>query len=442
MVLGLALAATLAVAAGTAGDLDLAFDTDGIVVTEVEAYGLVRGVATQSDNRVVAVGNERTQLSDRDGRWVVHRYDTDGSLDTGFGSSGKVMLFGDHSLNIDDEASDVAVDSSGRIVVVGNHWIVTAGKKKTKKDNDIAVVRLNANGALDNTFGDGGVVHTDLGNRKRTNEWATDVVLQSDGKILVAGVRGSVGQHSGAAVALVRYDANGDLDTGFGNDGILVDDFLGSDTIIAYLAVDLQSDGKIVVGGYQIESGPPQTADRGAFLARYKASGSVDRSFGTRGKAYADFELIDLAIDSSDKIVVSGSNLDQDELYLSRYTADGSLDTTFGTNGLADSGITGAHRGFDIVLDGSGRITVALALLAASSPGSTTAAMRFDGDGTRDTGFGTDGLGEVVDLNGDDTREWATAVALDGSGRIVLGGFTETTGTAFDPDWLLARYHG
>ena len=172
------------------------------------------------------------------------RYNTDGSLDPGFGIEGKVIT--DFS-GTNDEALGVAIQADNKIVAVG-------GSPSPATNNDFVLARYNTDGSLDNTFGNGGKVSTDfLGEYDR----ATAVAIQSDQRIVVTG---TANQNTAPSFAVARYDANGSLDTNFGNGGKVTTDF---STPAAANSLVIQSDNQIVVAG---EAGSHFA------LARYKVA--------------------------------------------------------------------------------------------------------------------------------------------------------------------------
>src|SRR5262249_6508072 len=127
-----------------------------------------------------------------------------GALDTTFGQGGAVLThFGAFN---NDQAQAIAVQSDGKIVVVGSGG---------STGNDFEVVRYNPNGSLDTSFGSGGKVTTDFAGR---GDAAQAVVIQSDGKIVVVG-SAYMGSTTGTDFALARYNSNGSLDTSFGIGG-------------------------------------------------------------------------------------------------------------------------------------------------------------------------------------------------------------------------------
>jgi len=182
------------------------------------------------------------------------RYNTDGSLDTSFNGTGKVLT--DFGANSSDMGNETRMQADGKIVVVG--WSNTGGT------NDFAIARYNTNGTLDTGFGTGGKVTINLGN----SDFAEGLTIQSDGKILVTGTAGI----NGGDVGLARLNTDGTLDTTFGGgDGIVTTDYSGSSDDRGY-SVAVQSDGQIVVSGTtQVGGGGYNVA-----LNRYSSTGSLD----------------------------------------------------------------------------------------------------------------------------------------------------------------------
>jgi uncharacterized delta-60 repeat protein len=212
------------------GDLDTSFGTGGKVTTAIgSADDTAYSVVLQSDGKIIAVGQSDNGANTD---FAVVRYNADGSLDTSFDTDGKVTTAIGSS---NDNARSVVLQSDGKIVVVGNSW---------SSVYDFAVVRYNANGSLDTSFSGDGKVTTQVGGS--LSDTAYSVVLQSDGKIIVAGT-------SDSDFAVVRFNADGSLDTSFDTDGKVTTP-IGSGTDEAYSVV-LQSDGKIIAAGYS-NNGP------------------------------------------------------------------------------------------------------------------------------------------------------------------------------------------
>ena len=190
--------------AASAGAWDPTFGTGGKVTTAFnfhQAPGF--GAALGSDGKIVVVGGPQFNLA---------RYNSDGSLDTTFGTSGKVLTdFGG-----DTEATGVTIQADGKIVVVGF-------KNFNGVQVDFALARYNRDGSLDTTFGTGGKVITDF--QSHVAE-AAAVTLQHDGKLVVAGkALNGAGGGGNFDFALARYNPDGSLDSSFGSGGELVTDF-------------------------------------------------------------------------------------------------------------------------------------------------------------------------------------------------------------------------
>ncbi|MCF6203041.1 MAG: DUF4347 domain-containing protein, partial [Methylococcaceae bacterium] len=229
----------------TDGSLDTSFDTDGIVTTDIGS-GLEKGesVTVQADGRILVAGYTGG------GDFALMRYNTNGSLDASFGSGGIVTTAVGSGT---DEGYDLAVQTDGRILMTGY--------SDNGSNNDFALVRYNTDGSLDTSFGTNGTVTTPIGN----NDVATGVSIQTDGRIIVAGY-----SHNGtdSDFALVRYDSDGNLDSSFGTGGI-VTTAVGTVTDMGR-SVFVQDDGRIVVAGISSDD---------FAVVRYNADGSLDTDF-------------------------------------------------------------------------------------------------------------------------------------------------------------------
>ena len=236
----------------TDGSLDTGFGGDGMVTTAVGS-GQDQGysVAQQADGKLILAGSSH---NGSEYKFTVVRYNTDGSVDTGFGTSGIATAAGAGG---DDYANDVAIQSDGKIVVSGYNNSAT---------NDFTVMRFNADGSLDSSFGDSGWVITPVG---AGDDRPSGMTLQDDGKILVSGRA----QFSDYDFAVVRYNNDGSLDTSFGDDGKVITDIANDDYGYGVVA---KSDGTIVVTGM---SKPGVTQDFA--LVKYNADGSLHTSFAS-----------------------------------------------------------------------------------------------------------------------------------------------------------------
>lgn len=324
---------------------------------------------------------------------------TFGGLDSTFGSNGKVKTpIGFKN----DVANAMAIQSNGKIVV--------AGRAANATDDDFAIARYNSSGSFDNSFGSSGRVTTNIG---RDDE-AFGVAIQTDGKIVAAGVGGSF------YFGLARYDASGNLDATFGTGGkvkTLVQPYGNAAT-----AVGIQADGKIVAVGYAFD-----TKEEFA-LARYNTDGSLDAGFGTGGTVTtpvgASADKIDaLAIQGNQKLVVGGwtHNGVDDDFALARYNTNGTLDGTFGSGGIVTTPITtGDEHIHALAIQPDGKIIAAgWAYNAAPGNSNDYVVVRYNANGTLD---GTFGSGGVVTTSLSSGADEINGMALEADGTIVVGG--------------------
>ena len=201
--------------------------------------------------------------------------------------------------------------------------------------NDFALVRFNSDGTLDISFGTGGKVTTDFGLSTQGFSYAqaNSIALQQDGKIVLAG---TALLNSVRNFALVRYNSNGTLDTGFSTGGKVTTPFSTPNPSFdnaSAESVAVQPDGKIVAAGL---------AAFDIALARYNSNGTLDTSFGTGGEVTTSIspsydQAFSVAVQQDGKIVVAGRTVTLSDgnfhSALARYNSDGMLDTTFGTGG-------------------------------------------------------------------------------------------------------------
>ena len=214
------------------GSFDTSFGTGGKVTTAFGGtYAAGYGVARTPDGKIVVGGIKEFVGSGFDYDFAVARYNDDGSLDTSFGAGGKVTT---DFASTDDIPYTVAVQADGKIVLAG---ITDSGNA-----SNFGLVRYNVDGSLDASFGSGGKVVTDFG---ANFEAGNSVTIQADGKIVVAGFS-FLGSFN-VDFALARYNSDGSLDTSFGTGGRVITAF-GSNNESA-VSVVIQSDGKIVLAG-------------------------------------------------------------------------------------------------------------------------------------------------------------------------------------------------
>jgi uncharacterized delta-60 repeat protein len=391
----------------------------------------------------------------------------DGSLDISFDVDGKVKT---NIGTFNDRGNAIAIQSDGKIVVVG--------QSNNGSQNLFTILKYQTNGTLDTTFGNAGVVFVDFGTSGCV---ANAVVIQDDGKIVVAG-------HNNSDFAVARLNENGTLDLSFDLDGLVTTSFGTSSNFESINALVIQKDGKILAVG---------TAQNGNFdfaLARYNDNGSLDTSFDNDGKLITSHpnglnEYCNaVAIQNDDKIVVAGyiSTGSTNDFEIIRYNVNGSFDTTFNFTGkvftdfgttqdianaikiqsdnkivVAGSSSNGINSFFalarynddgllDTSLDIDGKLTTAFGtndatgnalfiqndtkIIVGGSSGSDFGLARYNNNGTLDITFDTDGK---VTTDFDNYSENGLQMAMQTDGKIILvGNSFNDTSTAF----ALARY--
>jgi uncharacterized delta-60 repeat protein len=362
------------------GSLDPTFGNGGKLT---DWSGRANGVAIQADGKIVAVG--RTPANTSLGVFIVARYNPDGSRDATFGNAGRVSIpvgFFGSSFGV-----DVAIQPDGKIVV-------------TCYDDDQnfgALVRLNVDGSLDTSFGSNGSVGT--------TGSVYSVAIQPDGKIITSA---GVPYKSPFNYRIRRYNANGSVDTTFGNGGV-------ADLPIGATAVVVQDDGRIVAAG---------GASNAFAVARLNSDGTADQSFGNGGLVTTAIgsEASSVSVQSDGKIVAVSILRNVGNQFLVRYNANGSLDSTFDNDGivsLAEGLCCWAYYSFrHVVALTNGGIVVK----GTSFNGSNYdfAIGRYNADGSLDTTFGGGDGVTTVDFN--NSNDFASAMALDKQGRIVVAG--------------------
>ena len=394
---------------------------DGFVTT---AFGSGtdegRSVLVQPDGKIVVVGLGQVGASYD---FAIARYNMDGSLDASFGGGdGKVTT--SLSLSSADIAYSVTLQPDGKILVAGEIYQGTT--------SDFALVRYNADGSLDTTFGGGdGIVTTPIG---AGSEDGTSVAVQSDGKILVAGFSDNGTDND---FAVVRYNADGSLDASFGGGDGIVTTSVGLSHDQAS-GMQILSDGKILVSGTTVTSGNSDFA-----LVQYNADGTLDTSFGggdgivvTAASSGTD-QALSLAVQSDGKILVGGYSAvgGSWDFTVVRYNADGTLDTSFSGDGIATAALGAfTDKGTSLVLQADGKVIIVGHVFNGTNYDIGLA--RFNTDGTLDVSFGGgDGTVTMAVGSGDD---YAYDVKVQADGKIVVSG---STYNGSNDDLLLVRFN-
>jgi uncharacterized delta-60 repeat protein len=321
------------------------------------------------------------------------------------------------------------IDIATAAVLQTDGKIVIAGYVDLGPLEEFGVTRVNTDGTIDNSFGINGKVITDVG---PSNARAHAVAIQADGKILVAG--------SANAFVLARYHPEGVIDSTFGINGIQTERFDSIDFFAHCTSMAIQADGKIILAGHSSS----QAVDFA--LVRYHPNGIIDTSFGTLGRITTDIGFTTdnganaIAIQADGKIVAGGftGNFPVGDFCLMRYTTDGSLDSTFNMDGKVTTSISQfADNLTALVIQPDGKI-IAAGHTNSGDPyhwNFDFTLTRYNENGSLDSTFGTDG--KVITAFGPN-NDGVNSVALQSDGKIVAIGYTTNLQ---DRDFAVARYH-
>ncbi|MBX3716708.1 MAG: VCBS repeat-containing protein [Burkholderiales bacterium] len=397
-----------------AGALDTTFGTGGKAMLPWDYSSLGYAIARQADGKLVVAG----RMSHFSGtKMLVARFNADGTLDTSFGTNGATTVnpFGF------SEAYALAIAADGSITVAGY---------ASGSNPDMVVFRVTSSGALDPTFGTGGVKTIDF---RGGFDMARAVHLVADGKVVVTGIGSQSSAGTNFDFAAVRLNADGSVDKTFGpagQDGLALYDLSG-----AYDGgqVSVATGGGFVIGG--VSQQPGQTRYEMSVL-RITADGARDPLFGANGVAFvggtASYFTRGLAVQADGKVVVCSTGRPT----YARLTASGALDGTFGAGGiqaetdtaLIDCGAIQANA--DGTLSSFGSRIVTASVFARD-----LAMVRYTSAGARDAAFGG-GTG-IVTLNLFSMNLDPRALALAPSGGILVAGMLHDT---HDADAAVMRF--
>jgi uncharacterized delta-60 repeat protein len=391
----------------SAGNLDTTFGTGGKVVTDFGAGSIntVDTLAVQPDGKILVAGHAQASASSRS-LLALARYNSDGTLDLGFGTGGKVTTDFDP---LSAEAVGVCVEPSGKIIVVGQGPPNGLGVVVTI---NIFLSAYNSDGSPDMTFGTAGEVVDSVSVRQFSfSAQVTGVACQPDGKSLVGAGASSTSQFSsGGPTSIIRYNVDGSRDSTFGSGGVAG---------ISYntgQGIAVQPDGKIVAGVEHI------------YLLRLNPDGSPDLNFGSGGLAVGNLIVAGMGthtifLQPDGRIVCLG--IENRSNSVTRFNVNGTLDQTFGQGGVVFNRSMTLSFG---ALQTDGKI------VQATTTNGMFDLIRYDPNGGLDTSFGSNG--DV--LTAFDTTSMASlaGIVIQPDGKIVAAGTVTGSATNFG----LVRY--
>jgi uncharacterized delta-60 repeat protein len=390
-------AGPLALTGGSSATLTATASLPGFNVAGSGFDGTVFAVTVQADGKVLVGGRFTAYNGNATAPDNLVRLNADGSLDNTFNNAGA---------GANDVVRALTVQPDGK-VLVGGDFRTYNGNSATPD----YVLRLNADGSLDNTFNPGGTGPDYI---------VLALVGQPDGKVLVGGDFRTYNGNSATPDYVLRLNADGSLDNTFNPGGT------GANNYVRALAV--QADGKVLVGGdFTAYNGNPAAPND---LLRLNADGTLDNTFNNGTTAGPDNIVQTLAVQADGKVLAggtftayNGSATAPDRVM--RLNADGSLDNTFNLGG------TGANSSvLALVVQADGKVLIGGDFTAYNSNASAPDnVLRLNADGTLDNTFNLGGAGP---------NSFLFALAVQADGKVLIGGnFTTYNGNGAAPDRLL-----
>lgn len=400
---------------GPPGSVDTSFQGGTVLVPVGGSDSYAYAMTAQPDGKLLVAGTSH----EHNGDFAVLRLTRDGEPDASFGSAGLVTTEVGPGADV---ARAIAVDEAGRIVV--------AGSASGAVGLDFAVVRYQPNGKLDESFGSKGKTIVSFADDADT---AYSLVLQRDGKIVIGGDSNQAGGQTGLDFALLRLDADGKPDASFGDAGRVttsIASFGARDSIYALALQEIAGEQRIVAAGGE-----------GDFaLARFRADGALDETFGEQGKVSGLFTSTigaarALAVTPEGEIVVAGHA--QHDFALAKLRKSGALAAEFGTDGKVVTAVSKSNwdEAHGLALEADGKLLVAGWTYEGNSSSGNTALLRYDAQGALDASFGESGV-VITEVAAPSKADQGSAllVAPDErvpSERILVAGFANASFAEF-----------
>ncbi|HSD13406.1 MAG TPA: hypothetical protein VLB74_02020 [Flavobacterium sp.] len=400
------------------GTLDATFNGNGRALAAFNVFdSAVHSMVLQQDGKIIAGGT----VSNHGvfSQFALARFNSNGTLDPTFGTAG--LVIGDFSI-AKISLNTTLLQSSGKIVTGGIAY-------NDYEDSQFVLTRFNNDGSFDNSFGTAGLVLRNFLNIK-------SLVAQPDEKIVVAGFSIATADRD---FVLLRFNPDGSVDNSFGTNGEVVTTIGAKDFAND---ITLQTDGKIVLAGAVKNAGGDYYTDFA--IVRYFDDGNIDTSFGTNGVVVIDIDEMDEAnsvkVQSDGKIVISGwsSSISGDTatFQVIRLLPNGSIDVSFGGSGIFSSPILFSSHEQLIQVQSDAKILIVGAVATTSAY--DVAMIRLQSNGSLDTTFGTNGV--VVTTDGPETSSQANCILLQPDGKILIGGESGEGLMSYHPHFVIQRY--
>lgn len=364
----------------TSGDIDTTFGVDGITQTNPTVYAKdqLAGIGRQSDGKIIVGGSNYISFPTASYSYILIRYNSDGTIDTSFGTEGTGIVTTDAPSASEEEGCGLAVQDDDKIILVGSCY-------ESATYSDIVVIRYNSDGTLDTTFNDDGIVRTnitDCGETKCSDE-AQTVVPAGGGNIVVAG--STLDRRD---MLVLRYDGSGNLDTTFNAKGYRIISFSSASSSEVAYAAARQNDGKIILAG---------TSASNAAIVRINTDGSLDGTFGTGGSVIQDFQgksdtFNDAEIQADGKIVAVGNGVygSDSDIIIRRYESNGLVDNSFNQGQWLYAGVIGHDdAGTSVGIQSDGKILIGGMAYYNKTGKNSFLVLRVNENGVPDKSFGS-----------------------------------------------------
>lgn len=371
----------------TSGALDTTFGQHGQGVVSIADPSSVTATVVTAGGKILTVGSAYDLGPSGDGsdgtglNFALARFNADGSPDASFGNGGAVTT---DFAGGDDEAYCAAVGADGKIVVGGY------------SDGALALVRYNADGSLDGTFGRRSKVTLDVGTE------VDGVAVLADGRVIASG-------ETDAGIFVARFNADGSLDTTFGQGGVTTID---DPNVSAYVGVRVLRSGRILLVGSKSDD----TGASGVEFTYFNSDGSLLAQDDGPTSDYGGWPTA-FTIGPDGRVLVLNAAGDGT---VQRFNVDGTLDASFGDGGTATLALSGA-TGISTTADGK--------IVVTGQAGSAAGVERLTADGSADGSFGIDGVSIAPHVDS------SAGVVTDAAGDVivtgVVGQFSDTGAAGF-----------